>query len=152
MESWLEDDITTYHLEDVVKIHGLVSREESIHLQRQSQLLLLLTWDNQTERGMYPAKIFEYFAARRPIISIGISGGVVENLLEKTNAGIHASDKDKIKDEIKKFYDEFKLKGSIEYKGIEMEIQKYTHRGMAKQFAIVLDQIADSCNPPILLT
>lgn len=141
MESWLKEDITTYHLDDVVKIHGLVSREESVHLQRQSHLLLLLTWDNPAERGVYTGKIFDYLAARRPIFSIGISGGVVDELLEKTNAGVHASDIDTIKVEIKKFYDEFKRMRSIEYRGIEVEIQKFSHRAMAKQFAFVLDGI-----------
>jgi glycosyltransferase involved in cell wall biosynthesis len=141
MESWLDEDIIAYHLEDVVKIHGLVSREESIHLQRQSHLLLLLTWDNPEERGVYTGKIFDYLAARRPILSVGISGGVIDELLDTTNAGVHGAGKDKIKGEIRKFYDEFKRSGSVEYRGIEREIQKFSHKEMAKQFAVVLDQI-----------
>ena len=151
MESWLEEDIATYNLEDVVKIHGLVSREESINLQRRSHILLLLTWDNPDERGVYTGKIFDYLAARRPILSLGISGGVVDELLDTTHAGVHASEKDKIKVEIMKFYDEFKRSGSVEYRGIEREIQKYSHKEMAKQFAVVLDQI-NSRNPPGSIT
>ena len=108
-ENWLEDDIKKYALEDVVKIHGLVAREEAIRFQRQSQLLLLLSWNTPEERGVYTGKIFEYLAAKRPIFSIGTSGGVIGELLEHTQTGVHLYNKEKVKEALKKFYEEYKL-------------------------------------------
>ena len=59
--------------------------------QRESQILLLLTWDNPKEYGTVTGKIFEYLAAQRPILSIGPSKGIVKKLINSTNSGIHLS-------------------------------------------------------------
>ena len=90
-ESWLEEDVTKYKLGDVVTLHGPVSREVAIRKQWESQILLLLTWNDPAEQGVYTGKVFDYLAARRPILSLGLSGGVVTKLLNDTNAGVHVS-------------------------------------------------------------
>jgi len=143
-EGWLGNIIEKYGLQNIVKIKGAVPKEEVIKKERTSQLLLLLTWDNPDEKGVCPGKIFEYFATQRPIVSMGLSGGIVEELLRKTNAGIHVSSKDGsegIKSIIKKAYCEFKLTGKVTYHGIQSEIDKYSHREMAKKFAALLDAL-----------
>ena len=55
-EEWLINDCKKYHLEDVVRIHGHISREESVRKQRESQVLLLLTWNDPDEKGIYTGK------------------------------------------------------------------------------------------------
>jgi hypothetical protein len=37
---------------------------------------------------MLPAKVFEYFGARRPILCVPGDGGVVERLLGEAEAGV----------------------------------------------------------------
>ncbi len=123
-------------------MHGLIPREEALKKQREAQILLLLTWNDPTERGVYTGKVFEYLAARRPILSIGISGGVVEALLKETNAGVHTSSQEEIERALKKFHSEFKLKGRVGYGGINAKIERYSQREMARKFADVLDRIA----------
>lgn len=143
-EGWLEIDIHKYGLQNVVKAHGLIPRGEAIKKQREAQLLLLLTWNDPKEVGVYTGKIFDYLSAQRPILSIGISGGVVEELLTKTSAGIHASTQEEIEDVLRKFYYEFKLKGKVGYSGINSEIEKYSQKEMARKFAEVLNDITSN--------
>lgn len=140
-EDWLREDIEKYGLQDIVEVDDPVPREEALRKQRESQLLLLLTWNNPNEKGLYTGKLFEYLAARRPILAIGVSDGVVEELLRKTNAGVHAKSVEEIKRVLKKFYQEFKVKGRVEYRGIDSEIDRYSQKEMARKFAEALDTL-----------
>jgi len=141
-EGWLERDVERYGLQDIVNVHGLIPREEALKKQREAQILLLLTWNDPMEKGVYTGKVFEYLAARRPILSWGISGGVVEALLKETNAGVHTSSQEELERALKQFHSEFKLKGRVSYCGISTKIERYSQREMARKFAVVLDRIA----------
>ena len=74
-EDWIQEDSAKYHLQEYITQHGLVTHETAIAEQRKAQLLLLLTWDNPEEKGVYTGKLFEYLAARRPILSFGHTSG-----------------------------------------------------------------------------
>ena len=142
-EEWLTDKIKKYHLEKVVNIFGTFPRDEILKKQRNSQLLLLLTWDNPKEYGTIPGKIFEYMAAKRPILSIGVHDGVVKEIIESTNSGIHSSDVNQTKEFIKLSYNEYKAHGEIKYNGIENEINKYSQIEMTKKFNDILNKIVN---------
>ena len=110
--------------------------------QRESQLLLILNWEDPEERGVYTAKIFEYLAARRPILATGGSrDDVVGRLLGQTRTGIPAPAIEDVKHTLKQLYQEFKRKGEIAYHGDESEINRYSHREMAGRFAEVLEKL-----------
>lgn len=141
---WLLGDVKKYQLEKMVEICGILPRDKILQKQRKSQLLLLLAWDNPQEKGVIPGKVFEYLAAKRPILFIGNSEGLVKKLIESTNAGITASNTKDIKDTILRFYNEFKSKGEVKYNGINDEIDKYNQVNMAKKFSKVLNRITDN--------
>lgn len=54
--------------------HGMRSWREAARLQRSAHINLLLSWSPPTGGGILTAKIFEYLAARRPILAL-IEGG-----------------------------------------------------------------------------
>jgi glycosyltransferase involved in cell wall biosynthesis len=141
-ENWLQDDIRKFNLENVVKIHGSVSRDESIDRQRRSHLLLLLTWDNPDEKILYAAKIFDYMAARRPIIALGVNGGVVAELLHKTGIGYQVQGPG-IETCILNSYEEFVSTKGLKYNGRQSEINKYNHIEMARKFSELLNIITN---------
>lgn len=141
-EDWLEKDVVKHNLKDVVKILGHISRIQSIEKQRQSHLLLLLTWNDPQEKGVYTGKVFDYLAAQRPILSIGCQGGVVEDLLGETNAGVHCSDVLMIKKALINAYLEFKTKNTLSYNGIPSAIDMYSHIEMAHKFSNILNDLA----------
>lgn len=139
--NWLLNDIKHYNLEDTVILNGLVSREEALEKQRESQILLLLTWNNPKEKGIIPGKIFEYFSAKRPILSFGISEGCVKQLLELTNSGVHVNGLSEVKKELLNYYAEYKSKGNVSYNGDKREIEHYSHENMVRKFVNVLESI-----------
>ena len=142
-ENWLDREIELYGLSGIASQYGSVSRSVALQKQRESQLLLLLDWDDPQERGTYPGKIFEYLAARRPILATGGSAeGVVAGLLEKTGTGIWALTAADVKDALKEFYMEFKAQGKLSWHGNENEVSQYSYREMAKKFAEILDNLA----------
>jgi len=142
-EPWLYELIKKFELSDITHVHGNVSREESIEKQRMSQLLLLLTWDNPEENGVYTGKLFDYLAARRPILSLGLAGGgVVGELLEDTNSGVHASDEETLKEILATVFREFNEAGAVQYQGIESRILRYSQIEMARRFAEVLNMVS----------
>ncbi len=142
IEGWVKEEIEKYGLGNIVKLHGVVSRDDILRIQRETQILLLLSWNNPKEKGIIPGKIYEYLAAGRPILSIGPPQGPVKDLIESTNAGIHLSDYYSVKNSIKNLYAEFKINGKIQYNGIPEEVNKYSQEKMAKKFAFILDEIS----------
>lgn len=141
VKNWLISEVEKYHLQDVVTLHGMISREEILKIQLESQVLLLLSWNDSREKGVIPGKIYEYFGAARPILSIGPPEGLVKDLIEQTQTGIHLSEYESLKKVLVNIYDEFKLNGRIEYKGIPGEINKYSQQEMTKKFVSILEEI-----------
>lgn len=134
---WIDREIGRYKLEAVVHQYGRVSRELVLTKERESQVLLLVTWGE----GNYTGKLFEYLAAKRPILAHGGHGSVVSELMEETNTGIHVSNLANLKDVLIRYYKEYKGTGKVIYRGKEEEINKYSHYEMARQFAKVLDSV-----------
>ena len=140
---WLASEIEEYELSTIARYYGTVPPEIAIEKQRESQLLLLLNWDDPQEKGVCPLKIYAYLSARRPILATGGSGDdVVKELLDETNAGRYAPSVDDIKGILKELYSGYKLKGEISYNGDLKKINRYSHREMARKFAEVLDIVS----------
>jgi len=139
---WIDKQAEHHGLRDIVKQFGLVPREVALDKQRESQVLLLIKWNDPRERGYYSAKIFEYLAARRPILAIGGFDDVASELLDETKTGIWGSTAEEVKGILKELYHEYKTAGKVAYKGDETKINKYSQREMARQFAEVLDSVS----------
>lgn len=137
-EQWLSDQVKSLNLEDVVNINGIVNRDESIFHQRQSQILLLLMWNNVKEQGVCTGKLFEYLAAERPIISYGVSKGCVASILKETESGVAVDNKKELKRVIKTYYNSFQKHGQIKFNSSD-KILKYSHIGMAKKFSEIFN-------------
>ena len=141
-ETWLNSNIDLYGLTGIVRQYGKVPTEIALQKQEESQLLLLLDWDDPAEKGVYTGKIFEYLGSRRPILATGgLRGNVVDVLLDETKAGVHAPNVADIKNAIQGFYREYKFQGEVAYHGKESEIKKYGKPEMARKFAEILDSL-----------
>lgn len=143
-QNWLTKEIEKYQLSNVVKQYGVIPREDSLKKQWESQILLLLNWEDPKEKGLFSGKVFEYLAAKRPILATGGYGNdVVETLIKETKAGVYCQKIEDIKKALTKFYLEYKQKGKISYQGEWGEIEKYSYYEMAKKFVDVLNQITE---------
>ncbi len=137
-EDWLIEDVKKYNLEGVVNFYGVVSREEALERQRESQLLLLLRLNYKTEKGDCPGKLFEYFGARRPIIAAGGYGGIIEDFFEETNAGKCGEKAEVLENILLEYYEEFVRSGKVRCCS-NNNIENYTYDSIARKYSEILD-------------
>ena len=144
-QGWLKKEIAQYGLSDIVYLCGVVSHSASLQKQRESQILLHLGWDDKKVKGFYTSKIFEYLSAQRPVLAVGgASAEVVKDILSETKAGVYCSTIEEIKDALCQFYLEYKREGKVSYNGDLEKINKYSHRGMARKYSDLLNNLTNS--------
>ncbi|QWX85431.1 glycosyltransferase family 4 protein [Cellulophaga sp. HaHaR_3_176] len=81
------ETINSYGLKGNINLLGYVSHSKAIEVQRSSQILLLAEIDVDETRGIIPGKLFEYMAAKRPIIAIGPENWDVAKIISETSSG-----------------------------------------------------------------
>ncbi|RZP13851.1 MAG: glycosyl transferase family 1 [Flavobacteriales bacterium] len=102
--------IQKYGLMDQCIALGYLSHQKAIQLQYNSQVLLLIEMNLPETKAIIPGKLFEYLAAKRPILAIGPIDSDVEKIIEETNSGSYFgySEKEKLKKQISLFYSEYR--------------------------------------------
>ena len=75
-----------------VAVHPPLPQPEAVRRQLDADVLLLMQWQDPREQGNVPGKLFEYLGARRPILLIGLEGGVPHGFLTARGAGHLARD------------------------------------------------------------
>ena len=136
----LEDIANRYGLLDIVHIGGKIAHEEVLKKQLNSDVLLLISWDNEKEKMFIPGKIYEYFALKKPVLSIGYKEGSLKDLIEETKVGYHVSSLESTKEALLKIYEEFVENGTVELNA-DMNIEDYSMENMAKKFADLLNEL-----------
>jgi len=129
-------------VERFVEAHPRIPRNEILLRQRESHVLLSINWNRSEEEGVYTGKLFEYLAAKRPILAIGGPGGVVKSLLESTGAGNYASSEREIQQILEVWVAEYLHSGMVQYRGNAAKIWEYSHDGMARSFANLLNAVS----------
>ena len=85
------EKIENSELKNSVKNLGYLSHSAANAEMRNSDLLLITNFPNETSKGIIPGKIFEYLQTGNQILSFGPKDGDVKKILEETNAGKHFS-------------------------------------------------------------
>jgi len=75
-----------------VTVQPMVTHAEAVALQRSGDVLLLMQWSDPREQGNVPGKFFEYLGARRPILLLGLAGGVPDTIIRAREAGFSSTD------------------------------------------------------------
>ena len=136
----LEEIASRYDLLHILKIGGKIPHEEVLKKQLGSDVLLLISWDNEKEKMFIPGKIYEYFALGKPVLSIGYKEGSLKDLIDKTKVGYHVSDLESTKEVLLKFYGEFIENGAVEFNS-DINIEEYSMENMARKFADLLNEL-----------
>ncbi|SRX56027.1 glycosyltransferase family 4 protein [Aequorivita sp. CIP111184] len=116
---------------------GYVSHQEAIKLQHQSQVLLLVEINSAETRAIIPGKLFEYLAAKRPIIAFGPKESDIEEIISKTKSGTFFSywDDDELKLEILRLYEHFQ---NGDLKIASEGIEKYSRKELTKRMSSLI--------------
>ncbi|MEX0288715.1 MAG: glycosyltransferase family 4 protein [Flavobacteriaceae bacterium] len=123
-----------YELAPYIKLKGYVSHAQALRRQRGSQVLLLVEIDSKETRGIVPGKLFEYMAARRPILALGPSGWDAGKIIEETNTGavFNYEAKGDLKALILKWFKRFQ-QGNLYME--EADIKQYSRRELTRKLA-----------------
>ena len=121
-------------LGDFTQLVPYVEHKKAIELQRRSQVLLLIEIDSEETRGIIPGKLFEYLAARRPILAIGPEHWEAGKMVRETGSGSYFlyKDQDAIKSQILQWFNQFE---SGELKVQDISIEKYSRRALSNDLA-----------------
>ena len=128
------ESIKSYGLEPNLDLLGYISHSEALQMQHNAQVLLLLEIDREETRAIIPGKLFEYFAAQRPIVALGPKGSDIEGLIIETNSGafFNYSEQKDLKAKITQLYSRFK-EGRLDVNS--KNISKYSRKNLTKKMA-----------------
>ena len=82
------DALAVRGLSGNVENHGYLPHRETVELQRSANVLLLPLRQEPEYAKALPGKIFEYLAARRPVLGIGQENGAAAGVLKDAGAGV----------------------------------------------------------------
>lgn len=135
--------IEKYDIKAFVKIYGFVPFRESIKRQRESTILLILSWNDPRDSGTMTGKIYEYIGAGRPILAVAFKGGEIDSLLQKTGCGIVVNEVNEIKNILMKWLGDFKNNGKVItcYHPHTNIITNYSRKNQAQKLAQIFDEL-----------
>jgi glycosyltransferase involved in cell wall biosynthesis len=90
----------------LVELRDSVPYRQSLAFQRQSDVLLLMQWNDPREQGNCPGKFFEYIASLRPVLLLGLEDGVPATILRQRSAGWCLNDPPAIAAQLRRWLDE----------------------------------------------
>jgi hypothetical protein len=122
-----------------LEISGYVSHKEALKTQQSAQVLLLIEINSEETKGIIPGKLFEYMAAKRPILAVGPPEWDVEKILKETSAGscFNYDERENLKVQILSYYELFK-QGKL--KSESKNIEKYSRRNLTGNLAQLLTE------------
>ncbi len=130
----IEDSLSNFDLTGHMRSRGYVSHAEALQLQRNAQLLLLVEMNQPETRVIIPGKLFEYLAARRPIIALGPEGSDIRAILDNTQSGnfFLYSEEQRLKTQLLGYFKAFQNNSlTIASENIE----KYSRKELTKSLA-----------------
>ena len=80
---YLYTQAQTYGMESILVDHGKMPHNACMEMQASSRFLVLSTWNEIGEEGVFPGKLVEYMLMQRPIISV-IDGGLAHSEVTET--------------------------------------------------------------------
>lgn len=136
-----------YGLEDVLTDYGFISRDESIKIQYNADILLHLTAFNNASIDLLSGKFFEYIAMNRPIISIIIgrlTGSKIKNIIEEAKLGFCCEesavyDFEKLRCYIYKKYNEKMTTGQVKSISDKQYISKYDYNNLTDNLIDIIE-------------
>jgi glycosyl transferase family 1 len=124
-------------LKDNMELIGYVSHKEALKIQQESQVLLLIEINSKETTGILPGKLYEYMAARRPILALGPSNWDANAIIAETKSGAFFDyfSETHLKNVILEWFDAFQDNGlNLDSTGLE----KYSRRELTGELSKLL--------------
>lgn len=138
-----------FGLEDIVVNHGVLPREKCLELQFSSDLLVLATWNDKKEYGVFPGKLLEYMLIGKPIITtvVGdIPDSEAATVIRAGNLGVvyetlnHNRDFSELKSYLKNAYD-CKISGDkIPFSPVQTVLDRYDYSNVIEKIKNLIEK------------
>jgi hypothetical protein len=117
--------IAVHGVEAVVQVNDPVPYRQSLQMQTEADVLLLLLWNDPEHKGVYTGKLFEYIGARRPILAVGNPGDVAAELIEGRGLGIVSNDVNQILGRLRSWIKQKQETGRIPF-SVSQEVAEFS--------------------------
>ncbi|MFC1505064.1 glycosyltransferase [Thermodesulfobacteriota bacterium] len=141
----IEDYIKEYKLNNIIKLTGFVSRKKSLEYMLYADLLLLIIGSvPKNESFIYgiSAKIYDYAAAKRPVLTIsenGASAKMAKNM--ELGSVVNPDDTEKIINELIKYFKAFQTDTLKDFNRNDILIDNFDYRQLTKQLKGLFEEI-----------
>jgi hypothetical protein len=116
---------------------GYLPHEKSVLEMKNSELLLITNFPQESSKGIIPGKIFEYLSTGNQILSFGPKDADVAMILEKTNAGKHFDyeEKENVKNYILSIYKNWKYG---KFQSENANVEEFSRKNLTKKLSEIL--------------
>ncbi len=130
-----------------VAYFGYLTHRATLAALRSASLLLLVVNTTPGAEATVPGKLFEYLAARRPILAIAPPGAEAAEIIRRTRAGwvAPAHDPAGILDRLRAAFDAHRQRTVFAPRG--EEVARYDRRRLACDLARLLDDVQAEAGP-----
>ena len=134
------EDIKATGLDQYLTDYGYIDHDKAVLLQRSASILILPIREEPETKAILPGKLFEYLAARRPILGVGTSEGAMATVLQETGSGkiFDWSDSNAIAAQIDDVWSRFVSGKQTE---LNADIEKYSRRMTTKRMVELFNSI-----------
>ena len=136
--SFLKSMITEYDLDESCHFLPFTTMAESLQIMKQSDLLLSIGFGHDANTGVIHSKLFDYMAAKRPILGLGLEDEASE-ILEKSALGksFQYSDNELIKNYVLEVFNNRNSACEIN----EPFIEEFSREAQTQQLAQIFDDV-----------
>ena len=127
-------------LENHVTYIEYLPHNEVIGEQQSASVLLLILNNTPNAKGILTGKMFEYLAAKRPILCVGPTDGDAANIIAETQSGqtFDFDDEKGIDEHLKTLFNKFQTGNlNINSNGVN----KYSRKALTGELVKVLEEI-----------
>lgn len=124
-----------------VQIPEYLSHEDVLELYQQSAVLLLLVNNTSNSNWILPGKLFEYFSAKKPILSFGQTDSEANDVLQECgyDSFLTFEDRNEVKKRLISLYESYK-KGQLSVKSDL--IHRYERKKLTGDLANLLNDLS----------
>lgn len=121
-----------------VRHFSYTTKQDAIAYMARAHVLLLFQYE---DTGWYPTKVFEYLACGRTILASPDNGGVINDLLARTGAGVVKDSAEEIAQWLGERWDELGQRGKLSRSLDRNVIAAYERRRLTFRLAEILNQV-----------
>jgi hypothetical protein len=140
VDYFVNESLRQHGLETYVERWPYMDHDQVVAQQQRAQVLLLLINNTPNASMILTGKLFEYMAARRPILCIGPTDGDAAKILRETGCGetFDFSDREHLKKQVLTLFDRYTQNQNH---CSHADISKYSRRELTAELAKVLQEM-----------